>query len=468
MSARFLSKPPLMLALLSVCLLLFYIYWYDFALYAKILLQFPAGGASFWKQYFYLGWLIVFSLALYFFRSPIHFASRFVLIPIFLLAVVGIIAHFHLVLRLALAPLDYSVVVDKGLVSSQQLFHSHVMKGMVGWLAKSVYTDFSLRADAGLPYLTLLPGWFFAISLALFIASVLSVLLVLKAVCTDKCSVLKLFILATLGFYIVRPLVDGGAFSSEFVAAAGPFTALALARRVDINKWAGVILAVFALLIDHLFRSEVLPESVGWVIKDSFMHLCFIAAMLFLIHETLRPIAKASIAFLLFIAAGYLNRGHFIWHELKHMNEIHPAGTEVIITSDQGLDYPGQVINSDAPVKIFSHRLQSETSLWHLFAMYHSPPGYFPAIADGKGCRVTEHYRVTGTIHAIGEDRNIIDCAGGVAESLAIHWYPSAQDLRIGRYEGRIFGCISNSGSYTLARRLTNCGLTQFTLTPDK
>lgn len=437
--------------------------------YSQFLFQFPAAGVSFWKGHLYVGWMALCGAYCLSPRAVTVRKGRLIFSLIAIMAA-GLIVHLCLVFAIDVPAIHPMIFYANGSISSHSLLHSHVLKGVIAWWIEIVNLKLSMRADTGVPFLVYLPHWIFPVVGGLYVLLAAELLkLVRDFYLSRDRSIAGLIFISTLAFYILRTVIDGGLFCCEFLGALPIFIAVLIEGKKLQSITPGLIaLFLIAFCVDFFYRNGSLPPPYSWFSKNSLMHCIFLlglgAKFLLDCSRTRRLfIGVFSILFAL-----YLNRGSYFDYDIRYLNTISRKGSETIVTSFFGQEYPGEVIILDGVIKVFRQRQTENVSNWAIHSINRVPPGYRIVAQNGLNCDFGAPYRVKGKIiEAKGIERLPSDCSGGIAPSMKIDW-ARLPHMNLGQFDGQIHGCVAGASNASMMARLGSCGLPSFIVVPEQ
>lgn len=458
------TKRLLFISAFSFIWLSLFLASFEIAVYSRILLQFPAGGASFWKQYLFLAWMCLAPIAVACLGTKKSGRTFTIVIPLVCIAAIGIGMTLWLGHRFSYDASRYAIFVDSGRISSNSLWHSHVLKGAIGVLTNDIT---GVRADSGIPYVHLFPLWVFPVIQALFVWACVLMLRFLRCEIDQGSSWSAIAGSLLIGFYVLRSSIDGGALSPEFLASFAIFLLLLFRSRLLSHAKSAVALAALSCLAGTSSYYALLPQPLAWIARDTLMHGNILFSCTFFAQFRGALAIRYVVTALLIPAAFFLNRHDLLWDELRRFNAEHPAGTEAIIVANADEEYPAsELVRSDGRWRQLSFTFSRSDTLWSLLRIHRLVSGYAGIDIVGTTCERGSSYLIEADVRTSHSGHLPTDCTGGFFKSMKLTWHDVTPDLAKGTIDGEAFGCVSMPNTVAVPARLTNCGLQSFVLIP--
>lgn len=209
---------------------------YDAALYLRGVLQFFAGGVSFWKGTFFFAWATFVIVVLLLSRCiTTTFSRRELVLATILPALLNFTAHLIFTGQFRLGLFERVIAVSNGLISSNVFCHTHVLKSALATLITSTpLSSFSFHGDSGIPFLHLVAaplryGALIMVVLAGYVFARTAVVLRNRSPGRQLHAWLPLYLITS--YAVLRSFIDGGIFSAEYVALA-PLLLFTILKRV--------------------------------------------------------------------------------------------------------------------------------------------------------------------------------------------------------------------------------------------
>ncbi|MFH1263880.1 MAG: hypothetical protein V1495_10630 [Pseudomonadota bacterium] len=447
---------------------------YDAAFYFRTFSQFFASGLTFFKEYLFLLWgTLLFTLL----ASPLRIKPKkgiWVWGSILLAQGLVLVAQIYYSEQTR-TQFGTSTTLVSGISFSQnRLTHLHVGKAMLTFLFRTIGISIgSPPLDTGAPFQAILPPPLVGLMLVFSIVSLVLIVVAIlgkKEVWSGRQYWWCWIGLVVSSFAVLRSMIDGGPFSSEFLVylplfllllLGVPDSPLSLVRKL-VPWWvAGFILLVG---VTHLSGGRI---GHGLFLRHVFFIVFCPTLLLLTDFLTSGRFVRRQLNLLWLIPILIvMNTGRFWGKSLCYFHTNLPAGTLVRIAIWNRM-IPLHALATEGPLTIYEIRLSTATTIGTIHKMYGIPPGYEVVAAEGRNCETSAFGRNKGRITILAARPESTPPLPPVFRSFTLE--PCRADERCNRhFETVINGCMPG-GSYQLSiARLISMGFESFVVSSDR
>ncbi len=448
---------------------------YDVGFVSTLITQFFAGGKTNFKEYFFFAWAtFLFALLALPLRPPSRKWGKTLMAVVGITMVLNLICHVWYSHKVGIHIGDFSIAVSHRLFSANSLVHMHVLKSTLFLPMRILAIDPNrIWGDSGTPFFFLIPTPLVIAGLILALTAVFltAVVAVEK---THEWSGRRFWphwlALAVSSYAVLKSLVDGGPFSTEFLVYFPPFACLILTSpssagsliRAVLRWWIAALLLVLALHV--LFHLPFLQD----LLVDVVLLAVFFCAFL-LVTEWIVT------------GSGYRHRYHLLWmvpliigisfHHFrfdgfKLLSKRLKSGDTLIVSDYFRPEFPFDVKFSDGAMKVYSARITEPSSVWAFYRKYRIPPNFTPINIPGDTCRLETPYPLSGTVTIVAGRVSFQPRAFGLFESFHIERCPTEKSCDY-HYEAIVKGCVPDNYSESVLHYFTEAGAERFVIVPD-
>ncbi len=449
---------------------------YDFAFFSAAVTQFFATGRTFFKEYFFFAWAILFFLVMALpIKSPGKNWGPWLLVSVGAAALLSLAAHCWYTWMYGLGLGNYSIAVDGQYLSSNNLVHTHVLKAMVAFLMRLVeIPPDSVRADSGQPFLSILPTWFVVVSLLVVFVSMLLILVVAleKRKAWSKPGSWPYWIAFAVSSYAVwRCLFDGGPFSTEFLVYSPPFAYLSLKTpsspssllRKMIPFWIWGFALTLALGL--VFSIQNLGSDLVFIILFSaFFSLLLLAVEWASLGKSCRGWRHLLWLTPLVVALSYV---HFWAVAFRYLNQPIAPGTRFFVSDWLGKEYPFPVQAREGSFKVQTDVATAPSSVWAIHRYFQISPNYFLVSVPNQNCVVGQSYSRQGTVKVVEGQLTSRDFPSPLFEFFRIEPCGPGESCTY-RFDVNVRGCIQDTVFQSVITHFKTLGLKKFIVVPKE
>ena len=192
------------------------------------------------------------------------------------------IAQTHFSYQYNLDQKDIAVVFNLGEISSTRLLHNHTFKGIIGSILNIFGKGTYENIDAGLPFVGIIPAFYFKIGGILFLTSIVSHLLYFKKIFPYKVdswrNILFIIIYGICSFTLLKNIIDGGIFNYETGACIIVLGILLGSNSMWAKRYALSGLSIYLLIYTYFLYIGAFTSTIQYVL--TLVHLLAITSIL--------------------------------------------------------------------------------------------------------------------------------------------------------------------------------------------
>ncbi len=461
-----------------------YVLSFEVNIVLRLFFEFFNFGRSVWKGLFFFGWTILLFLGLLLFprAQDRKWAPRALWCSIGLVSLFSLLAHFYLCKHLGVPVLSYVLYSSNGELSSSQLTHLHIGKGVLSLALETTKTILPLPGDAGVPFAGIIsPFLLWGIGIFTILSFALSApIFVARAWKTSAPERLPLLVLYPLcSFPILKSLIDGGPLCAESLAALFFFLPLtfgisffeifpaALSRKTQIFLFLIIVVGLIFIVLDW---GTLLPGYRYFrYFRDFFRDLFFFSSLLFATMTKVRPSGThRGLALLTLGMALFLARGSNWSFEAAQLNAPIDVGDQVVICADRladlGLPKRGEMGG------FIRHKFVAREKMrgLDLYEMFRVQQSYDIFRIVGKGCQLFEPRKIISRVILL-DSATLPQLTPNeiVTSALSSELPPSGAGLANLQVEINTEGCLPGKPQMLVAAYLTSKGMRNFALIGD-
>ncbi len=192
---------------------------------------------------------------------------------------------------------EFVITMNNGDMSSSQLMHSHVLKGIVGVFSQFYRGGVYEGVDAGVAFVGLMPTWLFVLAGVSFAVALVASIMYFRQVVAEYAAgkkagvVLFVFLYGLTSFVLLKNIIDGGLFDYAVLPAALFLMLAAGVKRGVVVRNGFALGALTYVALSCAFAHATIAEgSIAPLVYfyRSLVAFVVLYAMYFALHST-RP-----------------------------------------------------------------------------------------------------------------------------------------------------------------------------------
>jgi hypothetical protein len=444
---------------------------YDAAFISSIVTQFFAGGRTYFKAYFFHIWAAVMFLLLALpMRSTKRPVEYWAIAALLLTQAINLFTQICYMRMVGAGLGNYSIAVVNNRPSTSSLIHSHTMKAIMIPLMRILHVNpESLHADSGLPFLTLIPKWALLLGLGftlLTIALTIPAVLKKRDQWTGRRSAPFWMGLVLSSYVVLKSLVDGGPFSTDFLIFFPVFLILMLGTpqspeqliKKSLPFWAGALCIIMGL---YLVWQVPMVE---FLLHDIVLLAVFVSVLLLLLDRRPAPRFRLSPHLLwLLPLLGFLGF-HYFWTDgFKYLRHTIRPGVKFFLLDFQDYRFPLTVKYSEGNLRVYEGDVSAETSYWYIHRRFGIPPSHYILAVPDSTCSLDTPFMESGTIRVLGPERIRSKPKSDLFRYFRVENCRKNEGCDY-RFEAMINPCVPDDLYQPVINHLTELGLRSFVL----
>lgn len=440
--------------------------------YSRSILQYFAGGYSEFKPLFGIFWICLCLLLLTLSpHSQKPFRAALTIVPVVIAHVSSLSIHLLYCAVERLPVLAFTLSATDREISSNQLLHIHVSKGLLFGALKLLGLErIQQTSDPGRIYFEVLPTWIFVLHALLVLLAATAVLRSLPRLADrwreqGRGFLLPTYIISTSA--VIRCAVDGGPLDWTNLVLFPIFVLLLMRKEVSLRSLVLRLLGfeACALLFTYVLHRIAHTEAPLGVVYNGFLSLFFVVAVT-LVAASVKTKKLQFAALGAVVVFVWASTNTFWAWDFRAWRAMLPFGTLLYVEDfyDRYPQLPGRFSEGRLSVRLLE--VQEDTRLSSVFAKLGIRMGFSSVVDVTHSCNPSENFQRQGLVRVLSgkfEDRVF-------PQSLFAEFELAPVALSDGteyRYRAVFHGCVPDSGAEAIVNRLYEVGLRRIVLIPE-